>query len=88
MTELNLWVKEEIIDLDSIHKIQNELYTKLINQLISKKNNGVVALNFWGLKTRSGQSKQNKTILSLFNEANEPNPVIQKVTECLKNVSN
>lgn len=88
VTELNLWVKEEITDLDSIHKIQNDLYTKIINKLISKKDNGVVALNFWGLKTRSGQSKQNKTIFSLFNEANEPNPVMKKVTECLKILSN
>ena len=39
-----------------------ELYEKIINKMISKKNNGVVALNFWGMKDRKGGHKLNRNI--------------------------
>ena len=37
ITELNLWVQDEITDLDSIQNVQSNIYQKLVNKLISKK---------------------------------------------------
>ena len=50
-----------ITDLDSIQNVQSNIYQKLVNKLISK-NNGVIALNFWGLKDRNG----GKSIIKIF----------------------
>jgi GH35 family endo-1,4-beta-xylanase len=84
VTELNLWVKEEILNLDSIQNIQAELYEKIINKLISKKKNGTVALNFWGLNDRKGEQKNNKTILSIFDQSFEANPALNIIKSSLK----
>ena len=84
VTELNLWVKEEILNLDSIQNIQAKLYEKIINKLISKKKNGTVALNFWGLKDRKGGQKNNKTILSIFDQNLNANPALNTIKTSLK----
>ena len=84
ITELNLWVKEENPNLDSIQTIQAELYKKIMDKMISKKNNGVVALNFWGIKDRKGPSKLNKNILSIYDQSLEPNPALNAIKKSLK----
>jgi GH35 family endo-1,4-beta-xylanase len=84
ITELNLWVKEETPNLDSIQTVQAELYKKIMDKMISKKNNGVVALNFWGIKDRKGPSKLNKNILSIYDKSLEPNPALNAVKKSLK----
>ena len=84
ITELNLWVKEETPNLDSIQTVQAELYKKIMDKMISKKNNGVVALNFWGIKDRKGPSKLNKNILSIYDQSLEPNPALNAVKKSLK----
>ena len=61
------------------------IYQKLINKLISKKNNGVVALNFWGLKDRNGRQKLNKNILSIYDRNLNPNPCLETIKSCLNN---
>ena len=84
ITELNLWVKEETPNLDSIQTVQAELYKKIMDKMISKKNNGVVALNFWGIKDRKGPSKLNKNILSIYDQNLHPNPALNAVKKSLK----
>ena len=84
VTELNLWVNEENPDLDSIKNIQAELYQKIINKMISKKNNGVVALNFWGIKDRTGEHKLNKHILSIYDQSLTANPAFNTIKNSLK----
>ena len=84
ITELNLWVKEENPNLDSVQNIQAELYGKIINKMISKKNNGVVALNFWGMKDRKGGHKLNRNILSIYDQSLNPNPAFNTIKETLK----
>ena len=85
ITELNLWVKEETPNLDSIQNIQAELYKKIIDKIILKKNNGVVALNFWGIKDRKGVSNLNKNILSIYNQTLKPNSALNIIKTALKN---
>ena len=84
ITELNLWVKEENPNLDSVQNIQSELYEKIINKMISKKNNGVVALNFWGMKDRKGAHKLNRNILSIYDQSLIPNPALNTIKRTLK----
>ena len=84
ITELNLWVKEETPNLDSIQNIQAELYKKIIDKMISKKNNGVVALNFWGIKDRKGPNKLNKNILSIYDQSLHSNPGLNTIKRSLK----
>ena len=84
ITELNLWVKEENPNLDSVQNIQAELYEKIINKMIFKKNNGVVALNFWGMKDRKGGQKLNRNILSIYDQSLNPNPAFNTIKETLK----
>ena len=84
ITELNLWVKEENPNLDSVQNIQAELYEKIINKMISKKNNGVVALNFWGMKDRKGGHKLNRNILSIYDQSLNPNPAFNRIKRTLK----
>ena len=84
ITELNLWVKEEIQNLDSIQNIQAELYQKIIDKMISKKNNGVVALNFWGIKDRKRPNKLNKNILSIYDPSLHSNPALNIIKTSLK----
>ena len=85
ITELNLWVQDEMTDLDSIQNVQSNIYQKLVNKLISKKNNGVIALNFWGLKDRNGRQKHNKNILSIYDRNLNPNPCLETIKSCLNN---
>tara|TARA_B100000767_G_scaffold107745_1_gene103268 strand:- start:2000 stop:3082 length:1083 start_codon:yes stop_codon:yes gene_type:complete len=84
ITELNLWVKEEIQNLDSIQNIQAELYQKIIDKMISKNNNGVVALNFWGIKDRKRPNKLNKNILSIYDPSLHSNPALNIIKTSLK----
>jgi len=84
ITELNLWVKEETPNLDSIQTIQSELYKKIMDIMISKKNNGVVALNFWGIKDRKAEHKLNKHILSIYDQSLHPNPALNSIKKSLK----
>ena len=60
-------------------------YRTLINTLISKKNNGVITLNFWGLKDRNGRQKYNKNILSIYDRNLNPNPCLETIKSCLNN---
>ena len=57
---------------------------KIINKLISKKKNGVVALNFWGLNDRKKGQKNNKTILSIFDQSLVANPALDIIKTSLK----
>ena len=77
-------IKEENPNLDSVQNIQAELYEKIINKMISKKSNGVVALNFWGLKDRKGGHKLNRNILSIYDQSLNPNPAFITIKRTLK----
>ena len=52
--------------------------------MISKKNNGVVALNFWGIKDRTGEHKLNKHILSIYDQSLTANPAFNTIKNSLK----
>lgn len=88
VTELNLWIKDDINNLDSVQNIQSGLYKKIIEKLISKKSSGIVALNFWGLKNRTGNNSLNKNILSIYNRNGTASKSLNQIKKSLINYSN
>ena len=57
----------------------------IVNTLISKKNNGVVTLNVWGLFDRKGPGDFPKNILSLYDQLGNPKQSLYGIKKSLKN---
>ena len=83
ITELNLWVKEENPDFKIVKEWQADVYSKIYKLLLSKRQNGTIAINHWGLLDRKGNNHLNKNILSLYNNQSYPNLTLTELKKIL-----
>ena len=87
VTELNYWLNNENPKSISVQKRQVISYNNIVNTLISKKNNGVVTLNIWGLFDRKGPGDYPKNILSLYDQNGNPKQSLYAIKKSLINES-
>jgi GH35 family endo-1,4-beta-xylanase len=87
ITELNYWLNDENPKSFSVQKRQVISYNNIVNTLISKKNNGVVTLNIWGLFDRNGPGDYPKNILSLYDQQGNPKQSLYTLKKSLMNKS-
>ena len=85
ITELNLWVKEENFDKKEVKNWQADTYSKIYELALSKKLNGSVVINHWGLLDRKGNNQLNKNILSLYDNQFNPNLALERLRNVIVN---
>ena len=85
ITELNLWVKEENFDKKEVKNWQADTYSEIYELALSKKQNGPVVINHWGLLDRKGNNQLNKNILSLYDNQFNPNLALERLRNVLEN---
>jgi GH35 family endo-1,4-beta-xylanase len=83
VTELNFWLRNENPKSLLINNIQSVSYSNIINTLISKRNNGVVTLNHWGLIDKSKSGNFPSYTLSLYDSELNPKQALYSIKKSL-----
>ena len=82
VTELNFWLRNENPNSIETSNIQTLSYVNILNTLISKKENGILTLNHWGLNDRPGKGNFPKYILSIY-ENGKPKQALYALKKAL-----
>jgi len=82
VTELNFWLRNENPNSIETNNIQTLSYINILNTLISKKENGILTLNHWGLNDRPGKGNFPKYILSIY-ENGKPKQALYALKKAL-----
>ena len=83
VTELNFWLKDENPKSLLVNNIQSVSYSNIINTLISKRKNGVVTLNHWGITDKQKNGNFPSYTLSLYDSELKPKQALYSIKKSL-----